>query len=94
MNLKEYQSKCRDLTFMGPYIFNVFLSITNTMQRYVIFFFTVNALPVSSGFSAHHQELKTVHTASGVCQTWFAATASMAELEFQLTHAISSSKQV
>ena len=38
------------------------------MQRYAIFFITVNALHVSGGFSAHHQELKTVHTASGVCQ--------------------------
>jgi hypothetical protein len=38
------------------------------MQRYTIFFITVNAVHVSGGFSAHHQELKTVHTASGVCQ--------------------------
>jgi hypothetical protein len=36
------------------------------MQRYIIFFITVNALHVSGGFSAHHQELKTVHTSSGV----------------------------
>jgi len=34
------------------------------MQRYIIFFISVNALHVS-GFFAHHQELKTVHTASG-----------------------------
>jgi len=38
------------------------------MQRYTIFFITVSALHVSGGFSAHHQELKTVHTASGICQ--------------------------
>jgi len=38
------------------------------MQRYTIFFITVNALHVSGGFSAHHQELKTVHTTSGLCQ--------------------------
>jgi len=38
------------------------------MQRYTIFFFAVNALHVSGGFSAHNQELKTVHTASGICQ--------------------------
>jgi hypothetical protein len=38
------------------------------MQRYTIFFITVNALHVSGGFSAHHQELKTVHTVSGICQ--------------------------
>jgi hypothetical protein len=28
------------------------------MQRYKIFFIVVNALHVSGGFSAHHQELK------------------------------------
>jgi len=28
------------------------------MQRYTIFFITVNALHVLGGFSAHHQELK------------------------------------
>jgi len=42
--------------------------ITNKMQRYTILFITVNALHVSGGFSAHRQELKTVHTASGICQ--------------------------
>jgi hypothetical protein len=35
-----------------------FLSITNKMQSYTIFTTTVNALHVSGGFSAHHQELK------------------------------------
>jgi len=38
------------------------------MQRYTTLFITVNALHVSGGFSAHHQELKTVHTASGIYQ--------------------------
>jgi hypothetical protein len=38
------------------------------MQRYTIFFITVNVVHVSGGFSAHHQELKTVHTASGICE--------------------------
>jgi hypothetical protein len=38
------------------------------MQRYTRFFIAVNALHVSGGFSAHHQELKTVHTVSGICQ--------------------------
>jgi len=41
---------------------------TNKMHRYTMFFIVVNALHVSGGFSAHRQELKTVHTASGVCQ--------------------------
>ena len=34
------------------------LSTTNKMQRYTIFFIIVNALHVSGGLSAHHQELK------------------------------------
>jgi hypothetical protein len=38
------------------------------MQRYTVFFITVSALHVSGGFSAHHQELKNVHTASSICQ--------------------------
>ena len=43
------------------------LSITNKTQRYTIFFIAVNAVHVSGRLSAHHQELKTVHTASGIC---------------------------
>jgi hypothetical protein len=38
-------------------------SITNKMQRYTTVFITINALHVSGGSSAHHQELKTVYTA-------------------------------
>jgi len=34
------------------------------MQRYTIFFIIVNALRVSGGFSAHHQELKLYNVAS------------------------------
>jgi hypothetical protein len=42
------------------------LSKTNKMQRYTIFFTGVNALHVSGGICAYHQELKIVHTASGI----------------------------
>jgi hypothetical protein len=46
------------------------------MQRYTIFFITLNTLQVSGGFSAHHQELKTVDTASAIYQACLlAATA-------------------
>ena len=38
------------------------------MQSYTMVFITKNALHVSGGSSAHHQELKTVYTASGICQ--------------------------
>ena len=50
------------------YLIIIFLNITNQMQRYTIFFITVNAVHVSGGFSAHHEKLKTVHTASGIYQ--------------------------
>jgi hypothetical protein len=47
-----------NLTFKGPCIANVFSSITNRMQCYTIRLFLQNALHVSGGSSAHHQELK------------------------------------
>ena len=34
-----------------------------------IFLFWNNTLHVSDGLSVHHQESKTVHTASGICHT-------------------------
>ena len=46
------------LTFMGPCIANVFSNITNKMQRYASYLFLWNALHVSGGSFAHHQELK------------------------------------
>ena len=54
------------------------------MQRYTIFFITVNALHVSCGFSAHHQELKNCTHGIGYMSSLLAATASVGEL--QLTH--------
>jgi len=42
------------------------------MQRYTMTFITINALPLSGGFFAHHQELKTVYTASGICRAFTA----------------------
>ena len=61
------------------------------MQRYTIFFFIVNALHVSGGFSARHQELKNCTHSTGHTSSLLAATASVGELE--LTHASGSSKQ-
>jgi len=34
-----------------------------------LFYFWNNTLHVSDGLSVHHQEFKTVHTATGICQT-------------------------
>jgi hypothetical protein len=50
-----------------------YLSITNKMQRYTMIFITINALHVSGGSSAHHQELKTVNTALGICRAFTAS---------------------
>ena len=46
------------------------------MQRYTIFFIIVNAVHVSGGFSAHHQELKHCTHSIGYMRSLFAATAS------------------
>jgi hypothetical protein len=64
---------------MGPCIFNVFLSTTNKMQRYTIFFIAVSALHILSGFSAHHQELKNCTCSIGYLSDLFAATANVGE---------------
>ena len=51
------------------------------MQHYTIFFIIVNALHVSGGFSAHHQELKNCTHSIGYMSSFLAATASVGELE-------------
>jgi len=40
------------------------------MQLYTIFFIIVNALPLSGGFSAHHQELKNCKHSIWYVQAW------------------------
>jgi hypothetical protein len=45
------------------------------MQRYTISFITVNALHVSGGFSAHHQELKNCTHSIEYMPSLLAATA-------------------
>ena len=40
---------------------------TNKLQRYTMVSI-INALHVSGGSSAHHQELKAVYIASGICR--------------------------
>jgi hypothetical protein len=52
---------------MGPCIVNIFkYNQQDPTEHYTMVFVTVNALRVSGGSSAHHQELKTVYTASGI----------------------------
>ena len=43
------------------------------MQSYTVIFMTINSLHVSGGSSAHHQELKTVYTASGIRRAFTAS---------------------
>jgi hypothetical protein len=65
------------------------------MQRYTIFFIAVNAVHVSGGFSAHHQELRIQNCTHIIWYTrmssLLAATASVGD--FYLTHASGSSKE-
>jgi len=61
------------------------------MQRYTVFFIIVNAVHVSGGFSAHHQELKNCTHSIWYMPSLLAATVSVSD--FQLTHASGSSKQ-
>jgi len=52
-----------------------------------------NTLHVSDGLSVHHQEFKTVHTATGICQT-DSADCLLAEMRWNAFHLVPASKQV
>jgi hypothetical protein len=56
-NLWEKKSLC-----------DIHSSIANKMQSYTMVFIIINAVHVSGGSSAHHEELKNVHTISGITQ--------------------------
>jgi len=58
-------------------------STTNKMRSYTLVFITINALCVSGGSYARHQELKTVYRASGICRAF---TASYRLCEWVPTH--------
>jgi hypothetical protein len=51
----------------------MYSSITNQMQRYTMVFITISALHLSDCSSVHHQDLKTVYTASGICRAFSAS---------------------
>ena len=69
----------------------IFLSITNKMQRYTIFFIIANALHVSDGFSAHRQEFKNCIRSIGCVPSLLLLPLRVGKLE--LTHDSGSSKQ-
>jgi len=59
------QSRYRNLTFVGPCIIMYLYSKTNKMHQCIKFIlFCNNILHVSDGLSVHHQQFKTVHTAT------------------------------
>ena len=70
---------CKNLTFMGPCITNVFPSATKSMQRYTIYLFLWNTQHVSGDSSAHHQELKTIYTTSATLSNHLLLPATVAE---------------
>jgi len=57
----------RNLTFRGTRIVSIFQYISNKMQRYTVYLSLETALRVSGRTSTHHQEHRTVSTASGTC---------------------------
>jgi len=61
----------------------MYLIITNKIQRYTVVFITVNAVHVSGGSSAHHQELK-LYTQHQVFVELFLLLIAIVT-EFQLT---------
>jgi len=56
------------MIFIAPLY--IFLYYNQADAQYIKFIlFWNNALYVSDGLSVHHQESRTVHTASGICHT-------------------------
>jgi hypothetical protein len=54
------------------------------MQRFLDLFISIIALRVSDGSSAHHQEHKTVHTASGIVKPILLRAAIVDEMELSV----------
>jgi len=66
------------LTFVGPCIANKFAQYNQNNVTFVIFYISVRRCTCFRGFSVHHQELKTAHTRSGICQTNAASPSRLA----------------
>ena len=64
------------------------------MQCYTIFFITANALHVSGGFSAHHQELKNCTHNIGYMSSLPAATDFLVILKKYINDARSHERQI
>jgi hypothetical protein len=64
----------------------------NKMQRSTIFFIAFNAVRVSGGFSAHHQELKIQNCTHSFRYVLSLLAATAIVSEFSLTIAVAASK--
>ena len=58
-----------NLAFIGPCIANIFAEYNQQDVTFHNLFIYVRRSTCFRRFSVHHQELKTVHTASDICQT-------------------------
>ena len=58
----------QNLTFVGPCIANIFAEYNQQDGTFYIYFCKMLYM-FQTGFPVHFQELKTAHTASGICQT-------------------------
>jgi len=54
------------LTLIYPFIVNIFPNYNQQEATFLDLFISTDAVHVSGGSPAHHQEHKTVHTASGI----------------------------
>ena len=61
--------KTHDLTFICPCIANIFSEYNQRDVTFLGLFISVRRSTCFRRFFVHHQELKTAHTASGICQT-------------------------
>jgi hypothetical protein len=77
--------------FIEPCIANVFLSTTNEMQSYTMFFIVVSALRVPSAFSAHHQELKKLYMQHRFLSNLCVVIASLVESELGSLYCVAGS---
>jgi len=69
-NVRPIGKLCIGAQLPSCYNGHSFFSKTNEMHQFLKFIlFCSSTLHVSNGLSVHHQESKTVHTASGICQT-------------------------
>jgi hypothetical protein len=71
------------LIFICPCIANIITNYTQQDATFLDLFISTDALHVSGGSSAHHQEHITIHTASGIVKPIVLLAAIVDEMEFR-----------